>query len=46
MTELQKRSKYYARIFDQQAGLYEGYARWHGPNGKCLSILMWVYYNL
>ncbi|HFU4025057.1 TPA: MarR family winged helix-turn-helix transcriptional regulator [Streptococcus suis] len=45
MTELQKRSKAYARIFDQQVGLYEGYARRHGLNGKCLSILMWVYYN-
>lgn len=45
MTELQKRSKHYARIFDQQVGLYESYARWHGLNGKCLSILMWVYYN-
>ncbi len=45
MTELQKRSKAYARIFDQQVGLYEGYARRHGLNGKCLSILMWIYYN-
>ncbi|MFM0761223.1 MarR family winged helix-turn-helix transcriptional regulator [Streptococcus suis] len=45
MTELQKRSKAYARIFDQQVGLYEGYARRQGLNGKCLSILMWVYYN-
>ncbi|NRG99013.1 winged helix-turn-helix transcriptional regulator [Streptococcus suis] len=45
MTELQKRSKAYARIFDQQVGLYEGYAHRHGLNGKCLSILMWVYYN-
>ena len=45
MTKLQKRSKHYARIFDQQVGLYEGYARRHGLNAKCLSILMWVYYN-
>ncbi|BCP63186.1 winged helix-turn-helix transcriptional regulator [Streptococcus suis] len=45
MTELQKRSKAYARIFDQQVGLYEGYARRQGLNGKCLSILMWIYYN-
>ncbi|WP_105144462.1 MarR family winged helix-turn-helix transcriptional regulator [Streptococcus suis] len=45
MTELQKRSKAYARIFDQQVVLYEGYARRHGLNGKCLSILMWFYYN-
>ncbi|MFI3124428.1 MarR family winged helix-turn-helix transcriptional regulator [Streptococcus suis] len=45
MTELQKRSKAYTRIFDQQVGLYEGYARRQGLNGKCLSILMWIYYN-
>lgn len=45
MTELRQRSKDLARIFDQQVGLYEGYARRHGLNGKCLSILMWVYYN-
>ncbi|HEM3705103.1 TPA: winged helix-turn-helix transcriptional regulator [Streptococcus suis] len=45
MTELEKRSKALARIFYNQEGLYEGYARRHGLNAKCLSILMWVYYN-
>ncbi|MGQ7379942.1 MarR family winged helix-turn-helix transcriptional regulator [Streptococcus suis] len=45
MTELRQRSKDLARIFDQQVGLYEGYARRQGLNGKCLSILMWLYYN-
>ncbi len=45
MTEVRKRSKDYARMFDQQVGLYEGYARRHGLNAKCLSILMWIYYN-
>ncbi|MGR4071710.1 MarR family winged helix-turn-helix transcriptional regulator [Streptococcus parasuis] len=45
MTELRQRSKNLARIFDQQVGLYEGYARRQGLNGKCLSILMWIYYN-
>lgn len=45
MKELEKRSKALARIFDQQLGLYEGYARRQGLNGKCLSILMWIYYN-
>ncbi|HEM5996653.1 TPA: MarR family transcriptional regulator [Streptococcus suis] len=45
MTELRQRSKNLARIFDQQVGLYEGYARRQSLNGKCLSILMWLYYN-
>ncbi|HEM3636293.1 TPA: winged helix-turn-helix transcriptional regulator [Streptococcus suis] len=45
MTELEKRSKALARIFYNQEGLYEGYDRRHGLNAKCLSILMWVYYN-
>lgn len=45
MTELRQRSKNLARIFDQQVGLYEGYARRQGLNGKCLSILMWLYYH-
>ncbi|HFI0150179.1 TPA: MarR family winged helix-turn-helix transcriptional regulator [Streptococcus suis] len=45
MTELQKRSKALARIFYNQEGLYEDYARRHGLNTKCLSILMWIYYN-
>ncbi|HFI0344174.1 TPA: MarR family winged helix-turn-helix transcriptional regulator [Streptococcus suis] len=45
MTELEKRSKALTRIFYNQEGFYEGYARRHGLNGKCLSILMWVYYN-
>ncbi|BBA92151.1 MULTISPECIES: MarR family winged helix-turn-helix transcriptional regulator [Streptococcus] len=45
MIKLHKRSKTYARIFDQQIGLYEGYARKHGLHAKCLSILMWIYYN-
>lgn len=43
--EQHKSSKAYARIFDQQAGLYEGYARKNGLNAKCLSILMWLYDN-
>lgn len=45
MTEMRQRSKDLARIFDQQVGLYEGYARRQSLNGKCLSILMWLYYN-
>ncbi|NRG61258.1 winged helix-turn-helix transcriptional regulator [Streptococcus suis] len=45
MMEVEKRSKDYARMFDQQVGLYEDYARGHGLNAKCLSILMWIYYN-
>ncbi|HFI0240326.1 TPA: MarR family winged helix-turn-helix transcriptional regulator [Streptococcus suis] len=45
MTELRQRSKILAQIFYNQDGLYEDYARRHGLNGKCLSILMWLYYN-
>lgn len=44
MTELRQRSKNLARIFDQQVGLYEGYARRQSLNGKSLSILMFIYY--
>lgn len=45
MSELHQLSKSYARLMDQQAGLYERYARQHGLNFKCLSVLMWIYYS-
>lgn len=44
MTELRQRSKILARIFYNQDGLYEDYARRHRLNGKSLSILMFIYY--
>lgn len=44
MTELRQRSKILARIFYNQDGLYEDYARRQGLNGKSLSILMFIYY--
>lgn len=44
MTELRQRSKILARIFYNQDGLYEDYARRHGLNSKSLSILMFIYY--
>lgn len=44
MTELGQRSKILVRIFYNQDGLYEDYAKRHRLNGKSLSILMFIYY--
>lgn len=35
----------YIYLFDKQQSLYENYARKQGVQGKCMQILMWLYYN-
>ncbi|MGT2907043.1 MarR family winged helix-turn-helix transcriptional regulator [Streptococcus dentiloxodontae] len=38
-------AKYYARLRDEQASLFELYARRNGLTGKSLLVFLWLYYN-